>query len=149
GRTLAFSDFDRFLQVVRDFISAHVAIYEALHRCDLADADGDGVNAEVGLTLSVADWVPARNNRPSDHEDDVAAAERTRYVYHFLFADAVLDGTFDADFDGEPDETHSEWAGTLDWLGIQYYFRAGVTGRTALVPGIRATPCAGPLDLGA
>ena len=42
-----------------------------------------------------------------------------------------LNGTFDTDLDGTPDEQHPEWAGTLDWLGLQYYFRAGVTGAIA------------------
>ena len=39
----------------------------------------------------------------------------------------VVNGTFDSDLDGMPDEPHPEWAGTLDWLGLQYYFRAGVS----------------------
>lgn len=149
GRALLFSDFDAFMNVVRTFVDAHVAMYRALHDCDTEDADGDGVPAEVGLTLSVVDWVPARSNRPSTHPDDVAAAERMRYVYHFLLVDSLRDGTFDADLDGTPDEEHAEWAGTLDWLGVQYYFRAGVTARPALLPGVEATPCFGPLDAGA
>lgn len=149
GRSLLFSDFEGFMVVVRHFIEAHVAMYEALKECDTEDADGDGVAAEVGLTLSVADWVPARSNRPSSLEDDVAAAARMRYVYHFLLVDSLRDGTFDADLDGEAEESQPGWADTLDWLGVQYYFRAGVTGRPAIVPGIAATPCFGPLDSGA
>lgn len=149
GRSLLLSDLPAFIEVVRDFIAAHAAIYEALHRCDTLDADGDGVAAEVGLTLSVGDWVPARRGRPSSHPEDVAAAARVRYIYHFLFADAVRTGMFDADLDGEGEESHPEWAETLDWLGIQYYFRAGVTARPAILPGIDATPCFAPLDQGA
>ncbi len=149
GRSLLFSDFDAFLEVVRDFAEAHVAMYEALKTCDVEDADGDGVAAEVGLTLSVVDWVPARWNRPSTAEADVAAAERTRYVYHFLLPDSLRDGTFDPDLDGTAEESHPEWADTLEWLGVQYYFRAGVTARPAVVPGLEATPCFGPLDSGA
>ena len=40
----------------------------------------------------------------------------------------MLHGSFDTDLDGVADEQHPEWAGTLDWLGLQYYFRSGVTG---------------------
>ncbi len=146
---MLFSDFDGFMNVVRNFIRAHVAMYQALKTCDTMDADGDGETASVGLTLSVVDWVPARRNRPSTDPEDVAAADRMRYVYHFLLADALREGTFDADLDGTGEESQPDWADKLDWLGVQYYFRAGVTGRNGLVPGVNATPCYGPLDAGA
>lgn len=149
GRALLFSDFERFIAVVRNVLEAHSAMYAALKRCDTVDADGDGVAAEVGLTLSVADWVPARRNRPSTNAEDVEAAARMRYIYHFLMVDALREGTFDADLDGTGEESHPDWADTLDWLGIQYYFRAGVTARPALLPGVGATPCFPPLDAGA
>ena len=54
---------------------------------------------------------------------------------------------FDSDLDGVPDEFHPEWANTVDWLGLQYYFRAGVTGDRGLLDGV--TPCTAGLDLGA
>jgi beta-glucosidase len=38
---------------------------------------------------------------------------------------------------------------SLDWLGVQYYFRAGVTARPALLSILGATPCVPPLDAGA
>ena len=43
------------------------------------------------------------------------------------YVDAALTGGFDTDLDGVPDEMHPEWANTIDWLGLQYYFRAGVS----------------------
>ncbi len=149
GRSFVLTDFDAFTDAVRNFIRAHVAMYEAIERCDTVDADGDGSAADIGLTLSVADWVPARNNQPSTNEVDIAAAARMRYVYHFLLVDALREGGFDADFDGTLEESHPDWAGTLDWLGVQYYFRAGVTGRTPFIPRVEVTPCFGPLDQGA
>ncbi len=154
GRSYYFGQTDRFVEIVRRFIRAHVAMYEALHRCDTIDADGDGIAASVGIPLSVADWVPARNNLPSTDPDDIAAAERITYVYHYLLVDSLRNGTFDPDFDQVGDEPHPEWltsAGepSIDWLGLQYYFRAGVTGRTTILPRIRATPCANGLNSGA
>lgn len=145
---------DRFLEVVRSFVDAHVAMYEALHRCDTVDADGDGVAASVGIPLSVADWVPARNNAPSTNPEDVAAADAMTYVYHYLLVDSLRDGTFDGNLDGTTDETHPEWmtssgAPSIDWLGLQYYFRAGVTGRSGILPLIHATPCINGLNAGA
>lgn len=154
GRQFMTSDFDRFVAVIRDVIAAHAAVHAAIHRCDTVDADGDGVAASVGIPLSVASWVPARRGARSDNPVDVAAADRMRYLYHYLLIDSLRDGTFDANLDGTPDETHADWReadGTprLDWLGVQYYFRAGVTGQPAALPVVDLTPCFGPLDLGA
>jgi beta-glucosidase/6-phospho-beta-glucosidase/beta-galactosidase len=154
GRAYYFGQTDRFVEIVRRFIRAHVAMYEALHRCDVVDADGDGIAASVGIPLSVADWVPARNNLPSTDPDDIAAAQRITYVYHYLLVDSLRGGTFDPDFDQVGDEPHPEWmtasgAPSIDWLGLQYYFRAGVTGRSPILPRIRATPCGNGLNGGA
>lgn len=60
----------------------------------------------------------------------------------------MLNGNFDSDLDQTPDEMHPEWKGKLDWLGVQYYFRAGVTAQRKLIPGVNATICFGPLDYG-
>jgi beta-glucosidase len=149
GRSLIFEDPDAFVNVVRNLIAAHVAVYDAIYANDTVDADGDGVAARVGMTLSVAEWAPARQNQPSTLDDDVAAAERMKYFYHEIFPRSVLEGTFDPDVDGDGDEPHPEWTGKLDWLGVQYYFRAGVSAETPLVPILDLIPCAGGFDLGA
>jgi beta-glucosidase len=138
-----------FINAVRDYIAAHAAMYHAIKQNDTVDADGDGIAAEVGLSLSVADWEPARDNQPSTDPADVAARDRLVYLFHYLFADAVRTGGFDPNLDGTADEQHPEWAGTLDWLGLQYYFRAGVTAEPALLPIANLTPCAVGLDFGA
>jgi beta-glucosidase len=138
-----------FAAVVRDYIAAHAAMYHAIKQNDTVDADGDGIAAEVGLSLSVVDWEPARGNKPSTNPDDVAARDRLVYLFHYQFADAVRTGGLDTDLDGTIDEQHPEWAGTLDWLGLQYYFRAGVTAETQLIPVANLTPCSVGLDFGA
>lgn len=148
GRELVFADFDGFLDVVRNFLRAHEAMREALERCDVVDADGDGDPASVGITLSIVDWVPARNAVPSTNARDVEAAQRMRYVYHFLVVDSILNGTFDADLDGEADETHPEWQSDLEWVGVQYYSRMGVTTQPAILPVVDLTPCFPPLGVG-
>lgn len=148
GRQLLFEDVDAFVRVFRNLIAAHAAVYDAIAANDTVDADGDGVAARIGLTLSVADWVPARENAPSDNPEDIAAAERMIYLYHHLFPASVLEGAFDPDLDGVADEAHPEWSGKLDWLGVQYYFRAGVTAETALIPLVDLIICAGGFDFG-
>ena len=148
GKT-AFPDLDtKFVPVVRDYVAAHAAMSKAIKAADTTDGDGDGVAAAVGLSMSVADWHPTRGNQLSDDPEDIAARERIVYAFHYVFVDSLLDGTFDPDLDGTADEAHPEWTGTLDWLGLQYYFRAGVSGKSALIPLIDATPCFSGFDLG-
>jgi len=137
-----------FVPVVRDYLAAHAAMYQAIKANDTIDADGDGIAAEVGLSLSVADWEPSRANKPSTDPEDVAARDRLVYLFHYLFIDSVQNGAFDTDLDGLADEQHPEWAGTLDWLGLQYYFRSGVTGSSGLIPVANLTPCFGGFNLG-
>ncbi|MBX3184273.1 MAG: family 1 glycosylhydrolase [Polyangiaceae bacterium] len=149
GKSKIFSLQTAFIPVVRDYISGHAAMYHALKEHDTIDADGDGVAASVGLTLSVAEWTPARENEVSHDPVDVGAAERLNYVFHYLLVDAIRSGVFDADLDGTPDEPQPSWKDTLDWLGVQYYFRAGVRGDGLLPAPLSLTPCFGSFDFGA
>lgn len=150
GKSKLLSLLEGFVPVIRDYMHAHAAMYSAVKQADTTDNDGDGVAASVGMTLSVAEWAPARDNALSDHPEDVAAAERVRYVFHHLLVDALRGGHFDADLDGEPEEAQPAWAGALDWLGVQFYFRTGVTGKNGLLPPpLSLTPCYGAFDFGA
>ncbi len=150
GRSLLLSRFDDFVGVVRNYIRAHVVLYDAIHAADTVDADGDGVAAHVGYTLSVIAWVAARRGRASDDPADLAAEERIRHVYHHVFTDALVTGRFDSDLDLEGDEAHPDWAGKLDFLGVQYYSRQGVTAMPALLAPLGLTPCFAPaFDFGA
>jgi beta-glucosidase/6-phospho-beta-glucosidase/beta-galactosidase len=135
------------IPALRDYLAGHAAMYHAIKANDTIDADGDGIAAAVGLSMSVGDWQPARGNKPSNHPDDIAARDKLVYLMHYAFVDSALNGTFDADLDGTPDEQHPEWAGTIDWLGLQYYFRAGVSGDAPLLLGVK--PCIGGFDFGA
>ena len=148
GRNLLLTRFDDLINTFRNYTAAHVAMYRAIKENDTVDADGDGNAASVGLSLSVIDWAPARANAPSTNPDDIAARDRVNYVYHYLIPDSLLNGSFDTNLDGVADEQHPEWAGTLDWLGVQYYFRNGVTGDPAIIPGVNAMICFGDFDLG-
>lgn len=146
GKNTIFDLLEEFIPVVRDYLDAHAKMYTALKASDAIDADGDGVAASVGMTLSVADWVPARQGEVSEDPEDIAARDRLRYVFHYLPVDSVLNGTLDSDLDGTPDEQQPSWTATLDWLGVQYYFRAGVTGSSKLVPVLELAPCFGGFE---
>ncbi|MEZ4452227.1 MAG: family 1 glycosylhydrolase [Nannocystaceae bacterium] len=150
GKSGILGDIDGvFVAAVRSYLGGHAAAYDALKAADTIDADGDGDPAAVGFTQAVGAWVPARDNLVSDDPDDVAARDRLVRVYHYLWVDAIREGAFDPDLDGVLDEPHPEWADRLDWLGVQYYFRAGVTAEPGLMPLIEVTPCFGDFDFGA
>jgi beta-glucosidase/6-phospho-beta-glucosidase/beta-galactosidase len=139
-----------FVPVMRDYLSAHAAMYDAIKANDTVDADGDGVAAAVGLTMSVVDWEPSRANKPSTNPDDIAAQQRLIYLFHWLYVDSIVNGTFDSTFSGTPNEQQPTWKGKLDWLGLQYYFRAGVTANNGLLPApVSLTPCSEGFNLGA
>ena len=149
GKNLLLGDDPTQLVVVlRNYIAAHVAIYEAIRENDTIDADGDGVAAEIGLSLSIVDWIPASRNRPSEDQADIDARDRVDYVFHYLWIDSLLNGSFDSDFDGTADEQHPDWKDKIDWLGVQYYFQSGVTANPALIPLVDATVCLPPVDFG-
>lgn len=138
------------LQTVERFAAAHVALYEAIKANDTVDADGDGVAAHVGFVLNVIDWVPARDGAISEGPADISAAENLRYVYHQLFTDAFVHGQWDGNLDQIIDESEErpEWEGKIDYLGVQYYFRAGATDSDSTnIPFINAFPCFAGLPL--
>ena len=149
GRMTIFSLVTDFVPVLRDYVAAHVKMYDALKANDTIDADGDGVAAVVGFSLSVADWQPSRGNVPSGRAEDVAARDRLVYFFHYAMVDALRSGMFDANLDGTGEEAHPDWAGRLDWLGVQYYFRAGVSAASPVFPApVALTPCTNGVDFG-
>lgn len=130
-------DLERFAwPVMRNMLSAHAACYRAIHERDRTDADEDGRAARVGVTVGAGIVRPA----DPDREEDVAAAAQAQWVAAFQFTDPLATGGLDTDFDAEPDESHPEWAGTLDLYGLQYYFSTVVVG-FRINPMIRGVPC--------
>lgn len=148
GRALLIADFPGWLGIIRNYLRAHVAMYEALKEADTVDADGDGVAAQVGFTLNTIEWLPSRDNAPSDDPADIAAADRIRYAYQHLFVDALIEGGFDSDLDQVLEESRPEWKGKIDWLGVQYYSRQGVSSTPAIIPVLDLMPCFGEFDFG-
>ncbi|MFT3775563.1 MAG: family 1 glycosylhydrolase [Minicystis sp.] len=149
GKTGLFDIPGKFVPTIRNYIAAHAAMYQAIKAADTVDADGDGIASSVGLTKEAGEWVAASANMPSDAPVDVKARDKVLWLYQYLFVEALRQGGFDSDLDGVIDEPHPEWQGTLDWLGVQYYSRSGVTGSPGIIPILNITPCYGGFDLGA
>lgn len=146
GRALLLN-FDSFVQVIRTFIDAHVAAYNAILANDTVDADGDGQNATVGITLNTIEWIASALNMPSELEGPQRAQATLNYVYNHVFVDTILNGTFDPNFDQVAEESQPDWEGRLDFLGVQNYSRQGVTG-PGLIPVLNVTPCFDAFDSG-
>jgi beta-glucosidase len=137
-----------YVPAMRTYLDAHAAVYDAIKKNDTVDADGDGVAANVGISLATVDWLPSRDNKASTNAADVQAAKSMNYVFDYWVADALETGGFDTNLDGKPDEQHPDWKGKLDWLGVQYYERSGVTAKNGIFPVLNVTPCFTPLDFG-
>lgn len=151
GKSSLFNFFDQFIPVAHAYLSAHVAIYDGLKEGDTVDADHDGVAASVGFTTSVSDWVPSHNGLASSDPADVAAKDHALFVYEYSFVDSMLQGGWSTKADGVFDEPRPDWKGKLDWLGLQYYTRAGVSSvqpGEALIAGLDFQPCQFGFDLG-
>lgn len=148
GKSLLISDMDQLISVYRNYLEAHARMVDAIRENDTIDADGDGAATSIGMTLSVAEWAPARNGRWSDDPKDIRATDNVNHVFHHLWVDSLTRGQYDPALDGSWSEEQPTWTDRLDWLGVQYYFRAGVTGSPGLVPRLGATPCATDFDFG-
>lgn len=147
GKQKLFKLLDEFMPAMRDYLTAHAGMYAAIKEADTVDADKDGVAASVGLSLSIAEWVASSQNEVSEEPLHLNARDNTEYTFHYLIPDAIETGLFDSDLDGTGDTEIPGLKGTTDWLGVQYYFRTGVTGG-GLIPVLEVTPCFANFDLG-
>jgi len=134
---------ERALPALRRLLEAHAACYRAIHENDTHDADGDGAAARVGLTVGTGMARPAKQN----NEADMAAAEQAQLAATWQVFDALTEGRLDLDLDGTADETHDDWAGTVDIMGLQYYASTVVVALKAL-PLLEGVPCINSDDEG-
>lgn len=109
-------------------IEAHARMYDALKAADVADADGDGVNAEVGIVYNLQAVAP---DNPKDAQDRAGAAN-LHYLEDQAFLDGVGLGELDAQLDGQPVH-RDDLANRLDFLGVNYYIRTVAQGTPSSV----------------
>jgi beta-glucosidase/6-phospho-beta-glucosidase/beta-galactosidase len=115
--------FDAAKQVFANEVEAHARMYDAVKAADKMDADGDGVNAQVGLVFNIQAVVPDDPENP----DDVRGAQHLSYFMNQMFLDGTIKGDLDTQWDGQP--THrDDLAGRMDFLGVNYYAQLAVQG---------------------
>lgn len=127
-----------FPEVLPNLIEGQVRAGRALRESDRVDADGDGVAARVGVAQNVIPVYPAR--RP-----DADAARRFDAVYNQMFLLACTRGVFDTDADGQGPVDRPEWAGALDFIGVNYYTSAAVIAAPVMTP-VLGVPCEGTFE---
>ncbi len=131
-----FLDITRARAVHTNYLFAHAAACHALRELDTEDADGDGMAAGCGAAAST------NVVRPLDPSSalDIEAADRIDWIYNHAFHVALIDGNVDLDFDAAFDTAaedanipieegfYPELAGTIDWIGLNYYGPVRVAG---------------------
>ncbi|MEM0093364.1 MAG: beta-galactosidase BgaS [Thermofilum sp.] len=98
-------------------VIAHALAYKQIKRFDSVKADPDSRDsAEVGI---IHNFIPAY---PID-ESSGAASEHQVYFHNYMLLEAVTRGKVDVGLDEKTFVTLPSAAGTLDWLGVNYYTR--------------------------
>jgi beta-galactosidase len=127
-------NFAAVLQAIPQLVTAHARAYDALHATDTVDADGDGIPVQAGVVHNMSAFHPKNPLSALD----VLGAQHADYLVNRIFLNAVTSGAFDANFDGDtddPGEQRPDLAGRSDFIGVNYYLRATVTGL-----GVSVTP---------
>lgn len=109
----------------------HAAAFAAIKELDTSDADGDGVNSFVGLTMTANDMYP---EIPGDPEQE-RAVRSINYVFNDWAMEALTSGRLDVNLDEDFDDTdtipaegvYEELKGTLEFVGVQYYGPGKIT----------------------
>ncbi|NLH47894.1 MAG: glycoside hydrolase family 1 protein [Myxococcales bacterium] len=143
GGTL--NNMNKTMQATVHMIQAHARAYRAINEADLGDADGDGEAALVSLAQVLFPTSPLR----PDNANDIESARMYDYLMNRLFLCAVVFGMLDANGDGDTDDAttdpaegyHAELAGTLDFLGFNYYNPVQVLHFPFVFGTVQGVPC--------
>jgi beta-glucosidase/6-phospho-beta-glucosidase/beta-galactosidase len=131
---------DRAFNAARAEARGHARCFDALHKVDTKDADGDGKAALVSYAAHLRTFHPLDPAEP----EDTLAAERLRRVWNQWFMDAVIKGDWDDDLDGKFDGPKDKLAdptliGRADYVAVNYYSDTLVSAsRGILIPIVQA-----------
>lgn len=115
--------------VMRSMISAHAQAYQAIKAVE--------PSAQISFAHNSIGFVPLTGNASA-----TAATNRMDQFYNLEYLDALTSGQFDVSLVGNgPLEQHPEWAGTLDFIGINYYAHDAVVNAPGFFDPLDAFPC--------
>jgi beta-galactosidase len=139
----ALNNFRASRKVARHMIIAHARAYDAIKKFDTVKAsERSSSAANVGLIHNV---IPARPFSP-ESKSDAKAADFMSLMHNHFYIKAVCSGWLDENLNGvkEKGEVKDYLGDRLDWLGIDYYSRLVVRGKTSMLAklfmGISAVP---------
>ncbi|WP_394846572.1 glycoside hydrolase family 1 protein [Pendulispora brunnea] len=137
----------RAFAVARAEARAHALAYEAIHREDNADADGDGKPALVSIAQNMETFHPKVDGDAAD----IQGAKHIEYIWNWWFVNAIVKGDWDDDFDEKYEGPNDKRADPsllnhVDWLGINYYTDILVSTHDGIqIPGVGASIVPQPL----
>jgi beta-galactosidase len=118
-------------------IIAHARAYDVIKKIDTVKADGDSNSAaNVGLIHNVIPFRPFSSKSNSDTK----AAEFMDNMHNHFFVQPVCNGWLDENLNGvkEKEEVKNYLGQRLDWLGVNYYTRSLMKGKTSILAKIFA-----------
>lgn len=131
-------NFNGYKRAMLGIAQAHVLAYDLIKRFDRVKAyPGSAEAASVGLIHNMVPFHPLRPER----EKDVAAAKTGDYFHNRWILDAVLSGVVNRSFNWKKEgERFEKYRGKLDWLGVNYYSRSVVAGKTGILARLIGLP---------
>jgi beta-glucosidase len=114
------TDLGRTARVLRNVLEAHGRAYHAIHRLDRVAADPAGPPAAVSIAHNVVLFEPRTRANPLE----VLGARVAHRNYNVAPVEACRSGRVTFGLPGAGvNERLPGLAGTLDWLGVNHYFR--------------------------
>lgn len=124
-------DLGRTATVLRNVLEAHARAYHVIHRLDTAAAEPGGAPAQVSLAQAVPLFEPRSWVNPLD----VAGARLLHRNFNAAPLEACRTGRLRFGLPGSGvSASIPGLAGTLDWIGVNHYFRQLVHTRGAGLP---------------
>ena len=106
--------------VFQTLIEAHARMYDAVKQNDELDADGDGIQAWIGVVYPL---VPIEPALPIDAQ----AAKNLDYLWNRAYLNAVTLGQYDENLDGTT-VVREDLRNRMDYVGVNWYGGLKVTG---------------------
>jgi beta-galactosidase len=131
------NDFRASRKAALHLVIAHARSYDVIKKIDTAKADGESQSAAtVGLIHNVIPVSPLSSEKKSD----IKAVQFMDNMHNHFYVQSVCNGWLDENLNGLKDkgEEKNYLGQRLDWLGVNYYTRSVIKGKTSILARIFA-----------